>query len=284
MMADQNGAQLRLESIISQLSTKEKQVANYILDDPGKVIHQSISELADQVGVAESTIFRLCKRIGFDGFQGFKISLARDVVKPIENIYQKIQEGDTSSDLMEKVFHGHIQGLQDTMALYDRAMLDQAIDKLSGAKQIDFYGSGGSAVIAQDAAHKFMRTELLCRAVEDSHMQVMHAAMLDPECVAFGISHSGSNKDVLQALEKAKEAGAYTIGLTQFAKSPLTKMCDLALFTTSKETLYRSEALSSRLIQLAVIDVLYVGVAMKREKQTLEGLEKIREAIALKRY
>lgn len=283
-MVDQKGSLLRLEAVASQLSKKEKLVADYILDHPGDVIHQSITELADHVGVAESTIFRLCKRIGFDGYQGFKISLARDVVKPIENIYQEINETDEPDELMGKVFRSHIQGLHDTMQLYDKGMLDKAITKLADAKRIDFYGSAGSAVIARDAVHKFIRTGLLCQAFDDGHLQVMNASMLDSSCVAFGISHSGSNKDVVQALDQAKATGAYTIGLTQFAKSPMTKTCDLLLYTKSRETLYRSEALSSRLIQLAVIDVLYVGVAMKRKKQTLEGLEKIREAIALKRY
>lgn len=283
-MSEPKGSLLRLESIASQLSKKERLVADYILDHPGDVIHQSITEVADDVGVAESTIFRLCKRIGFDGYQGFKISLARDVVNPIENIYQEINEEDQPDELMDKVFHGHIQGLQDTLQLYDKNTLEKAITALAGAKRIDFYGSGGSAVIARDAAHKFIRTGLLCQAFDDGHLQVMNASMLDATGIAFGISHSGSNKDVLQALDQAKAAGAYTIGLTQFAKSPMTKTCDLVLYTKSRETLYRSEALSSRLIQLAVIDVLYVGVAMKRKKQTLAGLEKIREAIALKRY
>ncbi|HEU5139767.1 MAG TPA: MurR/RpiR family transcriptional regulator [Bacillales bacterium] len=283
-MAQQNGSLLRLEAVASQLSKKEKLVADYILANPGEVTHQSITELADHVGVAESTIFRLCKRIGFDGYQGFKISLARDVVKPMENIYQEINEGDEPGDLMNKVFHGHIQGLQDTLQLYDFEILEKAIARLAETNRIDFYGSGGSAVVAYDAVHKFIRTGLLCHAFEDGHMQVMSASMLDSSCVAFGISHSGSNKDVLQALEIAKSTGAFTIGLTQYARSPITKICDLVLYTKSRETLYRSEALSSRLIQLAVIDVLYVGTAIRRKEETLAGLEKIREAIAMKRY
>ncbi|HEX6923650.1 MAG TPA: MurR/RpiR family transcriptional regulator [Bacillales bacterium] len=283
-MALPKGSLLRLEAVASQLSKKEKLAADYILSYPVEVTHQSITELAEHVGVAESTIFRLCKRIGFDGYQGFKISLARDVVKPMENIYQEINEKDEPTELMNKVFQGHIQGMQETLQLYDSETLETAIEKMAKAKRIDFYGSGGSAVVAHDAVHKFIRTGLLCQAFKDGHMQVMSASMLDESCVAFGISHSGSNKDVLQALEKAKETGAYTIGLTQFARSPITRFCDLVLHTKSRETLYRSEALSSRLIQLAVIDVLYVGAAIKRKEETLVGLEKIREAIALKRY
>jgi RpiR family carbohydrate utilization transcriptional regulator len=281
---EQQGSLIRLESIASHLSKKEKLAANYILKHPNDVINQSITELAERIGVAESTVFRLCKRIGFNGYQGFKIALARDVVtRPMENVYQEINEDDSAKELMGKIFQGHIQGLQDTMQLYDSKTLDAAISKLANSKRVDFYGSGGSAVIAGDAVHKLVRTGLYCQAFDDGHQQVTSAAMLNDSCVAFGISHSGSNKDVLEALKQAKSAGAYTIALTQYARSPITKMADLVLHTKSSETLYRSEALSSRLIQLAVIDVLYVGVAIRRKEETLEGLEKIREAIALKR-
>ncbi|HET7626783.1 MAG TPA: MurR/RpiR family transcriptional regulator, partial [Bacillales bacterium] len=264
-MTEQHGSLLRLRAVASTLSKKERLAADYVLTHPDEVIHQSITELAERVGVAESTIFRLCKKIGFDGYQAFKISLARDVVKPIENIYQEIEENDSAETLMQKVFSGHIQGLQDTLQLYENGRFETAIEKIAGASRIDFYGSGGSAVIARDAVHKFMRTGLRCQAFDDGHMQVMSAAMLDESCVAFAVSHSGSNKDVLEALRVAKDTGAYTIGLTQFSVSPLTKLCDLVLHTKSRETLYRSEALTSRLVQLAVIDVLYVGVAMNRK-------------------
>lgn len=283
-MNDQQGSLIRLEAILSHLAKKEKLAADYILEKPNEVINQSITELAERIGVAESTIFRLCKRIGFNGYQGFKIALARDAVKtPIENVYQEISEDDTPKDLMGKIFQGHIQGLQDTLQLYDSTALGTAIHQLAQSKRVDFYGSGGSSVIARDAVHKLIRTGLLCQAFDDGHTQVSSASMLDESCVAFGISHSGSNKDVLEALDEAKKAGAYTIALTQFARSPITKKADLVLHTRSSETLYRSEALSSRLIQLAVIDVLYVGVAIQRKEDTLQGLEKIREAIALKR-
>ncbi|GGE28124.1 RpiR family transcriptional regulator [Pullulanibacillus camelliae] len=282
-MEQHEGAIIRLKAIVSQLSKKEQLAATYILTQPDDVVRQSITELADAIGVAESTIFRLCKRIGFKGYQGFKIALARDVVKPIENIYQEINEEDPAATLMTKVFHAHVQGLQDTLHLYDDYLLETAMTRMAAADRIQFYGTGGSAVIAHDAVHKLIRTGLQCQAFEDSHMQVMAATMLGPDSVAFGISHSGSNKDILQALETAKSQGAYIIALTQHARSPITKIADLVLQTNSTETLYRSEALTSRLIQLAVIDVLYVGIAMKRKEKTLEGLEKIREAIALKR-
>ena len=166
----------------------------------------------------------------------------------------------------------------------DAKVLESIIDVLGTASRIDFYGSGGSSAIALDAYHKFLRTGIHCNAHSDGHQQIISAALLGPGQAAIGISHSGSNKDVIEALKIAKANGAATIGITGHYKSPLSKEADYVLYTTSRETLFRSEALSSRLVQLSLIDVLHVAVSVHRQEQTLGNLQKIREAISIKRY
>ena len=154
----------------------------------------------------------------------------------------------------------------------------------SEATRIDFYGSGGSSAIALDAYHKFLRTGINCCAHSDGHQQIISAALLKPGQAAIGISHSGSNKDVIEALKIAKANGATTIAITNHYKSPLTKEADYVLYTTSRETFFRSEALASRLVQLSLIDVLHVAVSLRKQEETLHNLQKIREAISIKRY
>ena len=128
------------------------------------------------------------------------------------------------------------------------------------ADRIEFYGNGGSGLIATDAYHKFMRTGINCIAHTDSHFQAMSAGLLGPESAVIGISHSGSNKDVLDAV-KIKSLGAGTIGITSYQKSPLTQISDVVLYTSTRETAFRTEAMSARLAQLSVIDTLYFATA-----------------------
>lgn len=275
---------VKIKAIYSSLSIKEKTVADYILNNPKEIIHLSITEFSENSSVAEATIFRFCKRLGFRGYQAFKIALASEVVEPIQNIHEEIKEEDEVLTLATKVFAGHIEAIKDTLNLLDGKTLEDIVEVLSEATRIDFYGSGGSSAIALDAYHKFLRTGINCCAHSDGHQQIISAALLKPGQAAIGISHSGSNKDVIEALKIAKANGATTIAITNHYKSPLTKEADYVLYTTSRETFFRSEALASRLVQLSLIDVLHVAVSLRKQEETLHNLQKIREAISIKRY
>lgn len=286
-MAGELGTQnviVKIKAIYTSLSSREKAVADYILKNPQEIIHLSITEFSENSSVAEATIFRFCKRLGFRGYQAFKIALASEVVEPIKNIHEEIKEEDKVLTLAEKVFTGHIEAIKDTLNLLDGQVLENIVETLSRATRIDFYGSGGSSAIAMDAYHKFLRTGINCHAHSDGHQQIISAALLGPGQAAIGISHSGSNKDVIEALRIAKANGAATFAITNHYKSPLTKEADYVLYTTSRETYFRSEALASRLVQLSLIDVLHVAVSVRKQEETLGNLQKIREAISIKRY
>ncbi|KYH33107.1 MurR/RpiR family transcriptional regulator [Neomoorella mulderi] len=278
------GGLLRLRSIYPSLTAAEQRAATYILENPGEIIHLSITELAEQAQTAEATIFRLCKRLGYRGFQAFKIALASEMVDPVQNIHEDVQPSDDMLIIAHKVFQSNVQCLQETLKIQEKESLEQAVEMLLNARRVEFYGSGGSGAIAMDAYHKFMRTGIWCQAHTDAHLQVMAASLLGPGDVAVGISHTGANKDVYEALKIAREAGARTIGITNFMKSPLTRVTDICLFTSARETRFRSEAMSSRISQLAIIDSLVVGVSLRRQDEALSGLQKIRRAIANKRF
>ncbi|WP_123059987.1 SIS domain-containing protein [Moorella sp. Hama-1] len=278
------GGLLRLRSIYPSLTAAEQRAAGYILENPGEIIHLSITELAELAQTAEATIFRLCKRLGYRGFQAFKIALASDLVDPVQNIHEDVQPDDDMLTIAQKVFQSNVQCLQETLKIQEKDALEQAVEQLATARRVEFYGSGGSGAVALDAYHKFMRTGIWCQAYNDAHLQVMAAALLEPQDVAVGISHTGANKDVYEALKIARKSGAKTIGITNFMKSPLTTVADICLFTSARETRFRSEAMSSRISQLAIIDALVVGVSLRRQEEALTSLQQIRRAIANKRF
>lgn len=278
------GCLARLRGIFPALTAAEGRVAETILENPQQIIHLSITELADRANSAEATIFRLCKRLGYAGYQSFKIALASDLVTPMQNIHEAIGQEDSLHTIVAKVFHSNMETLQDTLKVISEEGLQQAVEALNHASRIEFYGLGGSAPIAMDAYHKFMRFGTACVALTDSHLQVMSAALLSPGAVVFGITHSGSNKDIVESFQTARKAGATTICLTNYSRSPVTKVSDISLIYSSRETYFRNEAMASRIAQLSLLDALSIGVFLLRQEETLANLQKIREAIALKRY
>lgn len=134
-----------------------------------------------------------------------------------------------------------------------------------------------------DAYHKFMRTGISCIAHTDSHFQIIGAGLLSNNSVVIGISHYGSNKGLLEALEVAKARGAKIIAITSYQKSALIQLADITLYTSTRETEFRTEASSSRLAQLSLLDTLYVGLSLQRQEETLQNLQSIRETISMKR-
>ncbi|CAM4231416.1 RpiR family transcriptional regulator [Bacillus manliponensis] len=274
----------KIQASLNGLSPKLKSIAEHIIKHPQDVVHKSITELAETTNSSEATIFRLCKSLGFQGFQDLKITLAREVVHtPVQNIHEEVSAEDDMATIANKVFQSHITGLQDTLHLLNGTALEEAIKLLQHANHIEFYGNGGSGIIAMDAYHKFMRTGISCITHVDSHFQIMGAGLLTEQSVVVAISHSGSNKGLLEALDVAKSRGASVIAITSYQKSALSQLADATLYTSTRETEFRTEASSSRLAQLSLLDALFVGLSLQRQEATLKNLQSIRETISMKR-
>ncbi|MYL32046.1 SIS domain-containing protein [Pontibacillus yanchengensis] len=273
----------RIQTIYSQFSEKEKLIADYILKDPQHIIHSTINQVSEDLMVADATVFRFCKRLGFKGYQAMKIALASEIVNPIQDIHETISEEDSEIDITYKVFNANINALEQSKEIQDQSMMKEIIEVLSNARSLNFFGSGGSGIVAEDAQHKFIRTGIPAHAYSESHLQVMVASQLTKDDIAILISHSGSNKDIIDVLDIVKQNGVPTIAITNLAKSVLSKNVDYALYTAAKETEYRSEALASRIAELTIIDALYVNYCIKHKEQTQEATQKMREAISMKR-
>jgi DNA-binding MurR/RpiR family transcriptional regulator len=282
-MREQKFALAAVRGSYRLFSDKEKKIADFVLNDPKNIIHLTISQIADELGLAESTIFRFCQRVGFKGFQAFKIALAAEVVTPLKDIHEQIEEGDSMGIVTEKVFRSNIKTLEDTLQIADAKAMEAAVQAILKARKIEFFGNGGSAMIAMDGYHKFIRLGLSVSMNLDSHLQLMAASQLQAEDVAIVISHSGSTTDVLDVLRILKDKGVTIICVTNFAKSPLSKDADIALYTVSEETDFRSEALSSRIAQLTLIDALYTNLMIARGDEGKKALQNMREAMSQKR-
>jgi DNA-binding MurR/RpiR family transcriptional regulator len=281
---DSRGVLRAVRLNLDDLRDSEKKVARVVLESPGQVIYRSISELADDAGTSEPTVLRFCRALGFRGYHDLKIQLAQDLVPEVKNIHEDVTARDDSATLVRKVLNANAIAIADTLETLDPAQVDKAVRILARADRIEFVGFGGSAAVAMDAHHKFFRIGIPCGWQDDPHMQVMSAALMNQRSVVVAISHSGSSKDIMETLEIAKEAGAATIAVVSHRKSPVASLADIALCVHSRETGYKPEPMSSRIAHLCVIDVLAVGVALKRSRDFMASVQKTRKALVNKRY
>lgn len=262
----------------------EMKVADYVLRNSDEVIHFSVSQLAESAHVSDPTVIRFCRALGFKGFQDFKIHLAQSIIPAVRTIHESMNEKEDAPELIRKVFDANQEAIRRSLHTLNYSVVEKSIAALCTAEKIIFHGLAGSAAVAMDAHHKFFRIGIPCEWYSDSHMAIMAGAMMAPRQVFVAISHSGSTHDVIDAVKAANHAGATTIGIVSYEKSPLSKVAKNTLLVASSETDYRFEPMASRIAQLCVIDVLSVGVALLRSDEVLSNLGKSRTAIASKRY
>ncbi len=275
---------VHIRSEYGRLRDSERKVADFILEDPRRILALNINQIGQGSGVSVASVIRLCKALGYIGYQQLKVELSRSLIEPVKSIHEEAEEGDLIGNLARKVFLADIQALQDTLSNMDSESVAKAAEILSGASRIEFYGLGGSGAVAADAHHKFFRLGIPCIAYSDNHMQLMSAALLGPGDVAVGISHSGSTKDIIDAMTTAGKSGATTICITSSPGSPITSACDVSLLVTARELAFRPEPMAARICQLAVLDMLSVAVALRRESIVVANLGKSRAALSSRRY
>ena len=271
----------RITESQSSLRKSEAKVASYVLENLDEVIELRVVDLASKSSVSEPTVIRFCRAIGFDGFQSFKLQLAQQLGLGSVFTQFAVEDSDTVADLLNKVFDTTVGSLITVRDEINSAVLEQAIDTISNARRVEFYGFGASGSVAADAQHKFFRLQLSSAAYTDPHIQRMSAISLGSEDVVVAISQSGETQALLESVELAREAGANVIGLAP-QNTSLSRLCNLAIYVNMEEDLESFTPVSSRIAHLVVIDVLATGVARHRKpllKEHLERLEKSQKAL-----
>jgi DNA-binding MurR/RpiR family transcriptional regulator len=268
---------------MGKLRNSEKKVAECVLKNPDLAMRSSITDLAELADTSEPTVIRFCRKLGLNGYMELRLSLA-NALPASKFILENVTDQDNLPDIFNKLFNSAREAFNNTMNNIDLEALEQAAEALAAAERIEFYGLGGSGFVAKDAHHKFFRIGIPCIAYADPHMQVMSAALLSSKDAVVAISHTGSTKDILESVKVAKSTGAIVIGITGGKKTPLAKYCDYVISANSKEVALRLAPMTSRLVQLAIVDVLFVFIAMKDFSGIKEKLDKVKMSLVDKRY
>ncbi len=274
--------QAAIKSKYPSLSKSHQRIADYVLTHMPGVIHLSITELAEQAQVGEATVSRFCWILGLRGFQDLKLVLAQD--NGYANSLMKTIRGDLEVDNLTRVIAERVvRVVENTIQGMHEASIDQACEILAKARKIDFYGVGSSGVTAIDASQMFLGIGKLTTAYTDPHIQVMSAALLSDQDVAVAFSHTGSTKDTVNALRRARLSGARTISITSFARSPITQVSDLVLLASVGETVVLT-SIYSKIGDLLVAERLYAGCVQKLSEAATDATQKITSAVMDKIY
>lgn len=248
----------------SALSPAEQRVASAVLTDPAGVFEMSVTELAAASATSVGTVVRFCQRLGLKGFQDLKMRLARETGSAANQLPEEVSAVDGGPEILAKVLTGSARALADAaQSPVEGKALSGVVEALLSARRIVFAAVGTSSPLAADISYRLTTIGLPATFPADVHVQHVTARMLEPEDLLVAISHTGSTTETLAVTRAAAEAGATTAALTSFLDSPLTGLVDHLLVAGSRETCYRIEAMTSRLVHLAVLDALYVAVVLR---------------------
>jgi DNA-binding MurR/RpiR family transcriptional regulator len=279
---------VKIRGLLPSLSRAEQRVGNIIIEQAATAAAMTITELAKRANTSETTVIRFCRAIGVSGYPELRLRLAAEAGRiqddgPAEAVGSDISLSDDLGQVVKTIAYADARAVEDTAAQLDLDALGQVIAAIAEARRIDVYGVAASAFVAQDFQQKLHRIGLTAYAWSDLHLALTSAALLREGDVAVGISHTGTTMDTIDALAEAGRRGATTVALTNFPKSPITRVADLVLTTAARETTFRSGAMASRLAQLTVVDCIFVGVAQRTYDRTKSALEATRDAVRSRR-
>ena len=259
---------------LETLSSAERKVGECALAEPKWFVHAAVAEIAERAQVSQPTVIRFCRSLNYKGLPEFKLALSASISQSgLPFVHAELNTDDNMGDVTEKVLGNAAAALLGARRSLKETDLENAIAMLTHARRVEFYGVGNSGIVAQDAQHKFFRFGISTVAYSDTHIQLMAASVLTDQDVLVVISNSGSSIEVLDAVSIAKENGAKVITITR-SGSPLAQLSDCVLPINVQEDSTRYTPMTSRLLQLAIVDVLAIGLALRLGEAASLQLEK----------
>lgn len=283
MFGDPRTVGPRIRMMMPQLTPLEARVVEMILGRRDFDETMPLRRIALDAGVSEAMIVKIAKKLGFSGYREFRAGVADYGRQPTADVHQELSPDDTGAEIAQKVFRTSIHALEETLSILDPEAFERAAELIFAARQRDLYGIGGSAQIARDVAHKFLRIGVRTSVFDDTHMMLMSAALLGDGDVAIAFSHSGSTTAVIEALELARRRGARTIALTNYANSPLARVADVVLCSTAQGSPLLGENAAARIAQLIILDAVFVAVAQRDLMAAERNLAATMGAVTTKR-
>lgn len=268
---------LKLRESSKQFSTTQREVAAQILQNPRMVVDLSVHELAKQTFSSPSTIVRMCASLGYTGYREFRKAVVAELARreqALRTDQKEIERSDSLTEIIEKITAKNIISLEETRDLMDVEVLRICVDLVKKARVVYLFGMGASLCAAKDAYLKFLRLNKVCVVNEDWHSQLLQARNAEKSDLGILISYSGATLEMIECAKALKENGTPIIAITRCVNSPITELADQKLYTAANESLFRSGAMSSRISQLSIIDILYTAVANDQYEQSVSQLSR----------
>ena len=251
-----------LSAQLDSLTAADRQIAQFIIDNPNEMLAMSSAALAEATGRSQSSVVKFSQKLGYGGYQQLKLAVnkakALEWQAPGGVIHGTIDASDSYMTILQKLIGSKLLSMRETLAANNEHTIDRALDALVNARKVQLAGVGASSLVAKDFSYKLLKLGRTALIDSDSHIQISNASALNEADVLLALSHSGRSLEPLRIAEVAKKRGATVISMTGLHPNPLLDLADIHLFTVADEERVRSSAITSRDAQLMLMDMLFI--------------------------
>lgn len=265
-----------------KLTKSGRVVAEYLTQHAEEAQYLSISSLAEECGVAEATIFRFCRSLGFDGYNGMRIALARAGAGQGASFPDQPSAGADTAALCTHAAAAFQAAISGTQSVLDPDAIDQAAQILQRARQVFCMGQGGSMVLAEDIWVRFSTVSTKFHTAGDSHMQMLAASLMTAEDAILFVSYSGSTRDMMDTLRAARESGVKIILITHYRDAPAAALADVVLLCGVRESPLDSGSIPVKVAVLYVAEVLVLRYTLDNQELTALAKDRTSHVMGLK--
>lgn len=284
--ADMSDASKLKEGFLSSLSSKrdsltasERLVAEHVLAHPEAIIRMSIATLAETVGVSQPTVLRFVRSIGLSSYPELKLQTGQSLALGTPYVHSDITYADSLQNISDKIIDSNILALTELRRSISQESLSQVIDTLIGARRVDCFGTGAARVLALEAQQKLMRFGIPVLSYDDTHIQRLAAATLQPNDVALCFSHTGMVRDTVKMAHKARECGATVICVTK-ANTALAQKSHIVLAIDTHENTEIYSPMTSRVAHATLIDIITTAIAVRGGPTLFASLRDAKDSLS----
>lgn len=256
------------------MTGNESRIVDWLLVPGNLQASLAIREVSRALGVSEAMIVKVAKLLGFSGFRQLRSALQEYFIQSEAVLPSELAFDEEPQDVVNKVFNSSLRTIIEGQSIVNAEEIHRAARCFWQAQQRDLYGAGGSNAICADVRHKFLRIGVRCQTYSDAHLMAMSAALLQPGDVVLVVTHSGHTSDIEAAVRLAKQNGAQIICITHSHHSPIAQLADFIICSPAPDTPLLGRNASARILQLTLLDALFVAVAQQDVARANRNMQK----------
>ena len=273
-----------LKAKLDSMTKADRQIAQFILDDPERMLALSSAALAEEIGRSQSSVIKFSQKLGYDEYQQLKLAVnkakAQEWQAPAGVLHGTIEASDSYPAIVQKLIGSKLLAMRETMAANSEDTINAVLDLLIGARRVQLAGVGASSLVARDFSYKLLKIGRTVLLDNDSHIQISNASTLNEEDLLIALSYTGASIEILRIAELARKRGATVVSITGLQPNPLVQLADVHLYTIADEERVRSSAITSRDAQLVLIDMLFL-LLLRRQADANDYIHRSEAAVTV---